>query len=248
MLESWSRERLEQRLRVFLDAGMLSDIPTPWQILQGTVEGMLFVVSSDAVLESRYRGAPFAHPFLRQPLLLLASGRDHARVGPAFDAKFESVCKHLYLTYHWGMPVFDLQVLQTHPDGLARFRARTEELLAGRTRWGRFMRRYQALILPRGDAYLREFLGEDGWIARAERLDYPAPETETSNLPPEFFGLVDFLEHCLRFPATRAGFAWYRVPGRLLYLMARRFREGGSLNLIGAGRRRALLESGDVHA
>ena len=116
MLEAWTNEALQKRLAVFIDAGLITQIPTPWQILQGTAEMFPYVLSSDAVLESRYQGAPFAHPFLRQPLLIFASGRDHVRVGPAFDAKLSNVCKHLYLTYHWGMPVFDL-----HQDATSYF-------------------------------------------------------------------------------------------------------------------------------
>lgn len=245
MLETWTREALQKRLSVFIEAGLIQEIPTPWQMLQGTLAMFPYVLSSDAVLESRYQGAPFAHPFLRQPLLIFASGRDHVRVGPAFDAKLPNICKHLYLTYHWGMPVFDLQVIQTHPGGLEFFRKRTEELLAGETRWARRMRRFQALILPRGDDYLREFLGEHGWIARAERLDYPTPAEETSAFPPEFFSLVTFLNHCaVAYPRERMT-PWFRMPGYMLSLFLRRFREGRGLGWLPSERRRMFLATGD---
>lgn len=246
MLESWKRDELSRRLAPFLNAGLLKQIPTPWQMLQGTFEMTPYVLSSDAVLESRYRGAPFAHPFMRQPLLIAICGVDHLRVGPAFDAKLTSVCKHLYLTYHWGMPVFDLQVIQTHENGLAVLRKRTEAMLANETDNARRMRRLQALILPRGDEYLHEFLGDDGWIARAERFDYPDPAAEKSVFPPEFFSLVTFLDHCAAtYAPTRENMPTHKVPGHLYSLWRRRAREGRTLGWLPSERRKMMLPDND---
>jgi hypothetical protein len=246
LLESWKHDELSRRLSPFTDAGLLKEIPTPWQVLQGTFAMTPYVLSSDAVLESRYRGAPFAHPFMRQPLLLAVCGIDHLRVGPAFDAKLSSVCKHLYLTYHWGMPVFDLQVIQTHPNGLATLRKRTEAMLANETRAAQRMRRLQALILPRGDDYLPEFLGNDGWIARAERFDYPDPAAETSVFPPEFFSLVTFLNHCAAsYAATRDGMPARKVPAHLYSLWRRRAREGRTFGWLPSERRKMMLPANE---
>ena len=115
MPRSWEPQRLRRRLAVLIEGGLMGKLPTQWQIFQGTLEMSPYVLSSDAVDERRYQGAPLAHPLLRQSVLLWASGRDHARVGPALDAKLNAICQHLYLTYHGGMPVFDLQVLQMLP-------------------------------------------------------------------------------------------------------------------------------------
>jgi len=246
MLESWTRDELSRRLAPFTAAGLLRDIPTPWQIVQGTFAMTPYVLSSDATLESRYRGAPLSHPFARQPLLLAVCGRDHLRVGPAFDAKLSSVCNHLFLTYHWGMPVFDLQVLQTHDNGLAELRKRTEAMLANNTAVAQRMRRIQALILPRGDEYLHEFLGDDGWIARAERFDYPEPAAETSVFPPEFFSLVTFLSHCAAtYAPTRETMPTRKVPAHLYSLWRRRAREGRTLGWLPSERRQMMLPGND---
>lgn len=225
------RAPLEERLRVFLDAGLLARVPTRWQLVQGTIEMTPFVLSADATAEKRYDGAILGHPVLRQPLIFGAVGLDHLRTGPALGARFASVCKHLHLTYHQGMPVFDLQLIQTHPDGLARFRARTEELIEGASPRARRLNALVAWILPRAADYYREFLGSDGWIARGERLDYPTPEQAGSPLAPEHYSLVGFLEYCARvFPATPRELPLARQPAHLLRLAGRRFRRRPTRN------------------
>ena len=147
--------------------------------------------------------------------------------GSALGARLASLCKHLHLTYHEGMPVFDLQIVQTHPDGLRSLRARTEELLANQTRRARRHNQFVALILPDAHTYYLRFLGSDGWLARAERLEYPVPSAEGSAFPPEFFSLVAFVNYCARaFPAHPGDIPWHRYPGHFLQLASRRFREG----------------------
>jgi hypothetical protein len=218
---------LRQRLRIFLDAGLLRRIPTRWQIQQGTLQMLPYVSSTDATAEAWYEGAPFGHPLVRQPLIIARVGLDHFRTGPALGAKRSSLVEHLHLTYHQGMPVFDLQLVQTHERGLDVLRERTEVLLANDTPRARRFNRYASLILPRAHDYYRQFLGSDGWIARAERLEYPTPEQEGAAFPPEFYSLVGFLSYCAdAFPARPGDVAWTRLPAHLLAVAGRRFREG----------------------
>ena len=219
---------LEQRLRVFIDAGLLRQVPTPWQIRQGELQMAPYVTSTDATAEEGYEGRFLGHPVLRQPLIFSQVGPDHLRIGSALGCAHASLCAHLELTYHRGMPVFDLQVVQTHEDGLARLRRSLEALLLGAEPQARRRRRIAGWILARPDDYYASFLGEDGWIARAERFDYATSEGEGSNFPPEFFSLVGFLDHCASsFPAERRDVPLARLPGHLLGLAGRRFREGG---------------------
>jgi hypothetical protein len=223
-------DSLAQRLACFTEAGLIAAIPTRYQILQGTVEMTPYVVSTDATAERHYKGARFGHSLVRQPLIFSKVGFDHLRTGPAMAARHESICKHLHFTYHEGMPVFDLQVVQTHPNGLRRLRERTEELLANETDSARRHNRFVAMILPNAHDYYAQFLGDEGWIARAERLDYPAPDSEGSAFPPEFFSLVAFLNYCARtFPAQRSDLPWYLRPGHIARLAGRRYREGGRM-------------------
>src|SRR5688572_30827204 len=113
---------LASRLQVFVDAGLLARIPTRWQLLQGEIEMTPYVVSTDATSEEGYRDHLASHPLVRQLTIFAHVGPDHLRTGSALGAKLESICAHLIVTFHRGMPVFDLQVIQTHDRGLERLR------------------------------------------------------------------------------------------------------------------------------
>ena len=218
---------LAHRLAVFVDAGLLARIPTRWQLLQGEIEMTPYVVSTDATAEEGYRDHLASHPLVRQLRIFAHVGRDHLRTGSALGAKLESVCAHLILTFHRGMPVFDLQVIQTHAGGLGRLRAAITETLDASTDLGRRRLHIATTLLrdPRG--YLAQFLGDNGWIARAERFDYPPPTIEGSKFPPEFWSLVELARYSeATFPTTIQATA---LPLHVARLASRRAREGGGL-------------------
>jgi hypothetical protein len=222
---------LAARLRIFTDAGLLRHVPTPWQLRQGEWEMTPYVMSTDATDEKYY--TRLGHPVLRQAIIFREAGLDHLATGSALGCKLESVCTHLQLTFHVGMPVFDLQVVQTHPDGLLRLRASLEEMAAGTTPLGRWRRRIAAAIFLDPEAYIGRFFGADGWLARAERFDYGTPAEEGSAFPPEFFSLVGFLDYCATTFASERDVSWARLPGHLLHLAGRRFREGRGFGWFG---------------
>ncbi len=218
---------LARRLAPFSERGLIPRLPTRAQVIQGEMTMGLYVISAEATTETRYDGAPFGHPILRQPLILSVVGPDNLRIGTGMGCQLRSVIRHLHFTYHSGMPVWDLQLIQTYPDGLAKLRRATEALRAGETAQARAQRRTLALILPRQDEYLDEFLGDDGWIARAERFAYPTPEDAGALLPAEFYSLVGFMNHCVEsFPARFADIPWHALPGHFARLLFRRVREG----------------------
>jgi hypothetical protein len=219
---------LNQRLSVFTRAGLVDRVPTPWQLRQGEIEMTPYVISTDATAVEPYVGARFGHPVLRQPLIASQVGLDHFRTGSGLGAKTTSQCRHLHLTYHQGMPVFDLQVLQTHDDGLDVLERKTEELLDGSTREARRINRLASLCLAQPDEYHSQFLGDDGWIARARRFDYPDPSAEDSAFPPEFFSLVGLVNYCARsFPEKPSDIGLTKLPGHIVHLLSRRYRSGG---------------------
>lgn len=164
-----------------------------------------YVISTDATSEGGYRDHVWSHPLVRQPLIFSHVGLDHLRTGSALGARLESICAHLILTFHQGMPVFDLQVIQTHAGGLDRLRAAIEETLAHATPLGRRRWRIASVLLRDPAAYLAQFLGPGGFLARASRFDYPAPVSEGSVFPAEFFSLVHLLEHAATLPAKVLG-------------------------------------------
>jgi hypothetical protein len=219
------------RLKIFTDAGLLKHIPTPWQLRQGEWEMTPYVMSTDATDEKYY--TRLGHPVLRQAIILREVGLDHLATGSALGVKLESVCAHLQLTFHVGMPVFDLQVVQTHPNGLERLQVMLEDMANGTTALGQRRRRIATRIFLDPDAYIGRFFGADGWIARAARFDYATPGEADSAFPTEFFSLVGLLEYCAtKFPAER-DVSWPRLPGHLLHLAGRRFREGRGFGWFG---------------
>jgi len=223
---------LATRLRPFLDAGLMGHVPKPFQIRQGELVMFPYVISSEATDESRYTRTLYGHPLARQLIILAMVGRDHLDPGCSLGARFESIATHLLTTHHLGMPVFDLQLLHTHPDGLPRLRAVITDHLARSSDAARRRARWIGRILKDPDGYHRLFLGDDGYIARAERMEYPAPDAEGSGLPPEFFSLAAFLEHCATtYPRTVAELGWRRLPGHLAHLAGRHRREGRTISL-----------------
>lgn len=217
-------QELQERVAVFVDAGLLDRVPTRVQVLQGELDMWSTVLSTDVTDEARYQGATLGHPWLRQPLIFAEIGLDHLRVGTGLGSRRASVCAHLCFTWHRGMPVWDLQVLQTHPGGLDALEARIDGLLTPATRADARARRRLGWILPDPDAYLRRFLGTDGWIARASRHDYTTAAEEGDVIPEAFHSLVGFLAWSAEtFPTHVPAHRW---PGHAARLATRRFREG----------------------
>jgi len=219
-----SPEGLRVRLRPFLERGLIRGVPTVWQLIQGQIEMAPYVVMPDRGDRLRYAGAPFGHPLLRQPLLLGEIGVDHLRVGHGLAARLESQLKHLAFVSHEGMPTYDLQVLQTHPDGLESLRLLFTEIDAGATSIRRRQRRLADLIIPDAASYRARFTAPGGYIDRAARFDYPAPDADF--LRPEFSSLTSFIDYCLeRFEADPASQPLWRNAAHLAGLGTRRFRE-----------------------
>lgn len=226
-----SDAELHERLRVFTDAGILRAVPTRWQLLQAEIEMTPYVISTDATAEEGYRRDVLAHPLVRQALIFAHVGRDHLRTGSALGARLESICAHLILTFHRGMPVFDLQVIQTHPGGLARLAAAIEETRLGSTPIGLRRRMIAHRLLRDPEMYFAQFAE---WIDRAARFDYPDAAEEGSAFPPEFFGLVPLAEYAATsFPAHGRDLAWVRYPTHVLGLASRRFRDGNGFGWFG---------------
>lgn len=221
---------LENRLAVFVNAGLLSRVPTRWQLLQGEIEMTPYVISTDATAEEGYRDHLSSHPLVRQLAIFRHVGLDHLRTGSALGAKLDSVCAHLILTFHRGMPVFDLQVIQTHEDGLEHLRTAIQQTLDRSTPLGKRRRAIANMLLRDPVGYLEQFLGGDGYIARAERFEYPSPTDQGSSFPREFWSLVDLAAYCeSSFPARPGDLAWNHYPRHVLRLASRRARSGRAM-------------------
>jgi hypothetical protein len=221
---------LASRLQVFVDAGLLARIPTRWQLLQAEIEMTPYVVSTDATAEEGYRDHLASHPLVRQLRIFAHVGPDHLRTGSALGAKLESICAHLIVTFHRGMPVFDLQVIQTHDRGLDRLREAILETLEGSSPVGIRRRSITSTLLREPVAYLEQFLGDDGYIARAARFEYPGPTDQGSKFPREFWSLVDLATYAeASFPARPRDLAWTHYPKHVMRLAGRRARDGAGM-------------------
>lgn len=191
---------IAERLRPFVERGLLRNVPNRVQIRQAELGMLAYVLSSDATDERRYEGRVLGHPLVRQPVIFAHVGLDHLDPGCSLGASHASIVTHLLFTYHRGTPVFDLQLLQTHPDGLDRARASIVRHLGAADPATARRRRFISAILNDPDEYHRRFLGPTGFLARAAAFEYPTPADEGSPFPPEYFSLVAFLEHAATFP------------------------------------------------
>ena len=193
------------RLAVFVDRGLIETLPTTWQLVQGQLEMAPYVVLPDPGDGSRYDGTLLGNPILRTPLIVSQIGLDHFRVGHGLHTSREAQYKHLNFVSHEGFPTYDLQLIQTMPDGLERFRSYTREIQEGATRHRRRQRALVDLVIPDAEAYRESFLEDGGWIDRAVAFDYPSEDEIEDFLRPEFSSLVHFMNHCARAYPARPG-------------------------------------------
>ena len=194
---------LHQRLKPFLETGLLTHIPNKWQILQGAYQMAPYVVVPDPDDGMRYKGATLGHPLLRTPLVLAYIGWAHFHVGSGLGAEKKSIIRHLNIVHHQVMPDYDLQLLQLHPGGLDELTCYTKELDNPRAKNNiKRHKRWIDRVLPHATHYRNELLKSDGWIDRARRMEYTPDEHIPDYLRPEFFSLARFLEWCNTLPAT----------------------------------------------
>jgi hypothetical protein len=220
---SKTRRDLRDRLEPFLSAGILSDVPNQWQITQGNWEMAPYVVMPDIDDGERYAGAIMGHPLLRTPLILSYIGWDHFKVGSGLSASANAIIKHLCIVHHQIMPDYDLQLLQTHKDGLEKLETYLEELDASKPKFSRRMHRSIIdAVLPNAKEYRNNYLGKYGWIARAKKMDYTTREMIPEYLREDFFSLISFLKYCLTLPKDCPT---TKKPGMLFQRAKVRFRD-----------------------
>lgn len=187
-------KNLSTRLKPFIDRGLIDGVPTRWQLVVGEVEMAPYVVLPDAGDAARYEGARFGHPLARTPIVLSQIGWEHFRIGHGLDASLVALIRHCAFVYHEGMPVYDLQLVQTHPDGLEILRAAFERIDDGTGPRSRKDRLLTNWVIPDAADYRRRYLEEDGFIDRAARFDYPEP---ADFLRPHFVSVASFCNYCL---------------------------------------------------
>jgi len=216
---------LAERLAPFVRAGLLPEIPTAFQQLQGQLEMAPYVILPDATDAERYVGAPLGNALLRQPVTLRNVGLDHFRTGSGLGARLDSLFAHLMFVHHADFPDYDLQLIQCHPEGTAAFRRFLIDIERGTTARHRRIGKQMAWVIPDSQAYRERFTAPGGYLDRAEAYDYPPIERYAGDERPEFSTLVRFLNHCARhYPRTAAEVGRASLPRHLLRIAMARFR------------------------
>lgn len=215
-----NRTTLLSRLSPLIERGLIARAPTPWQILQGNVEMLPYVVIPDADDRRRYAGAPLGHPIVRTPFLVTYTFGGHFSVGSGLSSSEASLQKHLLAVYHNGQPVYDLQLAQTFPDGLERMRSRFLAVRDAPSRALRIERALVGAIVPSWHDYCTAMLGH---IDRAARFDYDsAPDW----CPERFWSFAAFMNHCaLSFPPFFRGENPLALTRRLFRLFTGKWRD-----------------------
>lgn len=214
-----NRTTLLSRLTPLIERGLIERAPTPWQILQGNVEMLPYVIIPDADDRRRYAGATLGNPIVRTPFLVAYTLGGHFSVGSGLSSSAASLQKHLLAVYHNGQPVYDLQLAQTLPDGLERLRARFIAVRDATSRAKRFERAFVGAIVPSWPDYCAAMLGH---IDRAARFDYdPAPGW----CPEKFWSFAAFMNYCASsFPPSFRGENPFALSRRLIRLFMGKWR------------------------
>ena len=193
--------QLRRRMRVYLQGGIVTNLPNRWQVVQGEWEMAPYVVVPDDDDAVRYAGAPMGNPLLRTPIVLCYIGLDHFRVGTGLGASKNSVIKHLNIVHHQVMPDWDLQLLHLKPDGLEHLRWYINQLDSKRPAIKhRIHRMLIDAVLPDARDYRQSFVKQGGWIDKANNFDYTPDSEIPEYLRPEFFSLTRFLDWCNTLP------------------------------------------------
>ena len=220
MARLWKKENLGERLAPFVERGMTRRVPTNWQNTQGSLELILYVIAPKRGDRERYAGTLLGRWWLRWlPLIFYTMGA-YFRAGSGIRAKERSQQKHLLAVHHPEMPVYDLQLVQTYPNGLANLRRRFLEVRHRQTWYRRLERWFVGLIIPNWDAYCERILG---YIAAAERFDYEPPPPWWARS--EHWSLTEFMNYCAdSFPASPKDERFFPMLRRLTKLFFRRLK------------------------
>jgi hypothetical protein len=110
---------IEERLGFFVKAGHLEELPTPWQVKVGWLAMLPITLSESERERARSRSTVMGQGRIRVPLQILYNPRQIAP-DTGILQRPEQIVRHLLSVYHEDAFLgYDLQLLQSHPDGLA---------------------------------------------------------------------------------------------------------------------------------
>jgi hypothetical protein len=120
------RGEIERRLARLAERGYIRERPTRAQILFGGLDMLRFVITPAARDYYRQRGISFGfHQLLR------VLDDPTSMIDPTgFLSDRDTIMGHVMQVVHFH-PVYDLQLLEMFPDGLAEFERQVEQMVAG---------------------------------------------------------------------------------------------------------------------
>ncbi|MDY7225591.1 hypothetical protein [Hyalangium rubrum] len=201
-----SDQALQDRIGFFVKHGYLDRVPSSWQVKVGWMAMLPIILGESERERERSRRTLMGQVPIRVPLQLLYNPRQ-LMVDTGLYQTAAALIRHVVSVYHEDAFLgYDLQVLQSHPGGLALLREEASKIVEGKTRWA---------------PYLRELVGWPGYHARlielaeaAERFEYP----DMLDLDPRFSSLVGFAKFCNTLPDWPArefyGFDLKKIIGR----------------------------------
>ena len=194
------------RMGFFARRGYLDALPSPWQVKVGWLAMLPFILSESDRERARSRRTWLGQIPIRVPLQVLYCPRQlFADTG--LTQTPGQLAGHLLSVYHEDAYLgYDLQVLQSHPGGLARLRREARRVIAGQTPWAPVLRR-----LVGWPAYHQRLIA---LAEAAEDFVYP----DALDLDPRFASLVGFAKFCCALPDWPArefyGFDRTRIEGK----------------------------------
>jgi hypothetical protein len=178
----WKDHGWEARFEFFVRHGLLAAVPEPWQVTAATIEMLPFAFNETPVEHAANRASVWGHVPLRVPLQLLYCP-EQVIVWNGLLASPSTLVEHLLSAFHEdGVIAYDLQLLQSYPEGLDLLERSAAEVASGEHPLAFML----SAIAGGYHAHLAD-------LARAaRRFEYPA------DLHPHFSSLVSFGRYCLR--------------------------------------------------
>jgi hypothetical protein len=182
------KEAIAARLGFFVRSGQLPALPSPWQLRVGLLAMLPVTLSESPRERESSRRTWLGQVPIRVPLQILYSPSQLGDASGLCQSP-RQIVRHLLSVYH--EPAFlgyDLQLLASHPGGLALLIDEASAVARGAGPWAPLLRRlvggtdYHASLPP--------------LAAAAQRGEYPDP----LDLDPRFVTLVGFSRFCLTLP------------------------------------------------
>lgn len=183
-----TQDHIRERLGFFAARGYLDRLPSPWQLKVGWLAMLPVTLSESERERARSRRTLMGQVPIRVPLQIVYNPRQFV-TDTGITQRAEQIVRHVLSVFHEDAFLgYDLQLLHSHPGGLALLRREAARVVERRTPWAGFLER-----LVGGPGYHARLVE---LAAAAERFEYPDP----LDLDPRFASLVGFARFCCEMP------------------------------------------------